>query len=435
MTRGAVTRGAVTRAGTTVAAGVSHAPGASAPGADGTTGSAAVATDAVQADGTVASFAAGRGAVRTVVTLGAGCALLFAAVVLRQGVAVFARAGESLAGGARALALAQTIALVLLPVGTAALALALAWRGTSRPDTRALALFLALLGYAPSGDLVASVLQQLAGPAAREAGYALRDTLYLLACAALVRFAAVFPRPLAVAELGRGRWAALRAAPLDGPRWWRAAALGALAGAGAMQLVGALGVGARGRAAAVALCSAAPGSSARALAAADLRARRARLTDAERRRLYWVLQGLVAASAVAAVASAVRLAELFGLWAIPVASWYVLTVIAGLDLAVLFLAVAMFYEGAFDPALAIRRTALAGVVATVMVFVFVGAEQLLEETLRRWTGVSDRLGGIVTGGVVAFSFEPVKRRVERVVERGLARLGVAPAGDGARPDA
>ena len=52
---------------------------------------------------------------------------------------------------------------------------------------------------------------------------------------------------------------------------------------------------------------------------------------------------------------------------------------------------------------------VAGLVGTVMVFLFVGVEQLLEETLRAWVGFGDRAGGILTGGMVALSFEPVTR--------------------------
>jgi hypothetical protein len=80
----------------------------------------------------------------------------------------------------------------------------------------------------------------------------------------------------------------------------------------------------------------------------------------------------------------------------------------------------MFYAGALDPLLAIRRTATAGLVGVAMVFIFAITQQLVHEYLVAMVGLSDRAGGMVTGGIVALSFEPVQRRLHTLVTRWLS---------------
>lgn len=160
-----------------------------------------------------------------------------------------------------------------------------------------------------------------------------------------------------------------------------------------------------------------------AMAVQNLATTRRDLRDDQRRQRDWILQGFVAATSVMLVASALKLVQMVGGYLVPFAKWYVFALALGLDLIIGFLAVAMFYQGAIEPRLAIRRTAVAGLVGTALVFVFVGVEQLVEETMRGWIGLGDRWGGILTGGVVALSFEPLKHRITHMVERMMGGHG------------
>jgi hypothetical protein len=157
-----------------------------------------------------------------------------------------------------------------------------------------------------------------------------------------------------------------------------------------------------------------------AVAVANLRLGYA-LADAEgRRRIFWIVEGFLAGTGIVVVASAVKLATMVG-GSGAGAGWYPLAGFAALFVMVVCLGIAMFGAGAIDPALVVRRTALVGAVGVAMIFLFAGVEQAVQQYVGEWLGWSDRLGGIVTGGIVALSVDPVKRQVEALAARILAR--------------
>jgi hypothetical protein len=300
------------------------------------------------------------------------------------------------------------------------LGLALLWRVAPRPDARALAAFAGMAawffawggiarlnGGNQPGSLLHGVVEQSVPVAV------------LFGLAALLRFSVLFPRPLTPADLpGRARRLLL-----DGRVAW-GGAVGWVALVAALAWVDTL-VMARHPRAAPLLWMVVPATIALmlatlAVAVANLRLGYA-LADAEgRRRIFWIVEGFLAGTGIVVVASAVKLATMVG-GSGAGAGWYPLAGFAALFVMVVCLGIAMFGAGAIDPALVVRRTALVGAVGVAMIFLFAGVEQAVQQYVGEWLGWSDRLGGIVTGGIVALSVDPVKRQVEALAARILAR--------------
>jgi hypothetical protein len=315
-------------------------------------------------------------------------------------------------------------------LAAAGLAGALLWRSSTRPDARALAIFLALLAFVGTGD----------------AGYLLRHRVHLApvldravdlsfpfavvgAIGALLRFSSLFPRPLTRGEILASGFAPRLRAWLASPgvRW--SVVAGACLLAAGPDLMGSSLDRLVGRPVDVtpALRSLFVLLALIGLACVVENLRTAhRVADAEgRRRIHWVLEGVLAATVVLVIVSGLKLLQMATGYATPLRIWYPLAFMLALLLLVLALAFAMFFAGAVDPDLAIRRTAVAGIAGVVAIFVFAGVEQLVQEYLATRLGLSDHLGGVLTGGVVALTFDRVKSGVERRLGHRHAG-GVAP---------
>jgi hypothetical protein len=314
-----------------------------------------------------------------------------------------------------------TVLLLTLLSGPAAavLSLVLAWRSGHREDARALATFLALTGFVLGGDGLWFLVQGSGVPAWLASTADLSVPVCGLAgMAAMLRFSCTFPRPLAPAELPPAQ------------RWCTDA--GAVRRVAAWAIAALIVVPESARIAAAAWWQPLPELRAvkyvvlamlvasLALSATNLRAGH-RGADAEgRRRIYWVLEGFLLATAIAVVASALKLLQDVTGYTPPLRFWYPLAIVAAFTALLACLAIAMFYAGAVDPALAIRRTAVAGLVGLAMVVLFAALEQALQGWLGARLGLSDRAGGIMTGVMVGFAFEPVRARTAAFVERVLA---------------
>lgn len=81
----------------------------------------------------------------------------------------------------------------------------------------------------------------------------------------------------------------------------------------------------------------------------------------------------------------------------------------------------VFYHGAVDPALALRKTTVYGAMAIAAVFLFAGLESLVSELLEEGLGVSGLVGSIVVGGAVALAIAPLYGKLRAVAERFLPR--------------
>jgi hypothetical protein len=330
----------------------------------------------------------------------------------------------------------SVVAVVLLTLcsgpAAAVLSLALAWRSWHRDDARALATFLAFAAFALAGDGVWWLMRLSRAPEwLRDAAGLSVPVCVLAGMAAMLRFSCTFPRPLAADELRPASAAPSRAALwlAAAQRWSTDAAAVRRAAAWTIGLLILLPEGARIAAkagglafleldilkyAVLGLLLASMGVS-----ALNLRAGHRRADEEGRRRIFWVLEGFLLATGIAALASALKLMQDVVGYAPPVRFWYPLAMMAAFAALLACLAVAMFYAGAVDPELAVRRTAVAGLVGLMMVVMFATVEQLLQGWLGHRLGLGDRAGGILTGVTVGLAFEPLRARTAALVERLL----------------
>ncbi len=94
----------------------------------------------------------------------------------------------------------------------------------------------------------------------------------------------------------------------------------------------------------------------------------------------------------------------------------------GIAVVVLSIALSVFYRGAIDPGLALRRTTIYSMLALVLTTVFVGLEGLASASVITSLGVSSQTGALIAGSVTALVFNPVRQRVEIGVERLVNHL-------------
>lgn len=334
--------------------------------------------------------------------------------------------------GLRIVIIGAILLTLLSGPAAAVLALALAWRSWHREDARALATFLALTAFVLAGDGLWWLMRLSRAPEWLTSLASLSIPVCALAgMAAMLRFSGTFPRPLSAHEIapGDGGRSRARRALAAAQRW---STDGAAVGRAATWLIlGLIVVPETVRVLlAVAGVRLSPLSAVKyavlgillasmAVSALNLRAGH-RVADAEgRRRIFWVLEGFLLATGIAVVASALKVLQDVTGYVPPVGFWYPLALLAAFAALLGCLAVAMFYAGAVDPALTVRRTAVAGLVGLGMVVLFATIEQVLQGWLGHRLGLSDRMGGILTGVVVGLAFEPLRSRTAAFVERVL----------------
>jgi len=151
----------------------------------------------------------------------------------------------------------------------------------------------------------------------------------------------------------------------------------------------------------------------------------------ERRRSFWIMEGVLVFLAMeglwAAIAVTARVVALpFRMD--PFTSW--LTIFEGWAALTCF-AIAIFFYGAFDSALVLRRTAILSVTSGLGLLLFIGVEETLGQGLATLLGLNSGAGAIVAGVVAAVAFRPVSERLDRVLTRRsverLASTSDAPA--------
>ncbi|HEY7767559.1 hypothetical protein [Longimicrobium sp.] len=349
--------------------------------------------------------------------------------------AMAVRAGEALLTPG---VIGVVLLLVLAPLSAAGLALVLAWRSWMRDDARVLALFLGLLSYALGAEGTWSVLRKSGLP---DWAVSVLDTGMPLAAVAgmavMIRFSGIFPRPLSPRDIRPGvsragriaayaqLWAMDPARLRSTAAWFcglvvvvpQALSISTDLRGDEIDLV----VYAKYLVLAALLATV-------TLSAANLRTNY-RLADAAgRRQVFWVLEGFLFATAVAVLASALKLLQNATGYQAPLPHWYALALVGAFLGLLACLAIALFGSGALDPSLALRRTAVSGMLGLLAVVLFAVSEQVMQEWLGARLGLSPRTGGIVTGVALGLAFEPLRTRTSAFVERQLARFGAeAPA--------
>jgi class 3 adenylate cyclase len=349
----------------------------------------------------------------------------------------------------------------VMGVAAGVIALTMAWKLPGRPDARALTVFF-LLEFAPTWPLISL------GVVSEASAANLRFTMAYLGFASLVRFAALFPRPLTAIDVrtSMGSWwrPAENPEPLPARRWarlsrrartrsqttverlerklpprfrisgmWTDVLVVLLRPGAVWALYGAAGLlPAVVSRAGVDDLRHVPGWPILALAyflavnvpllampfyawigwhGAD---------PAGRRRILWLVQGVITFFWMVTVLGWLMVfAQLSGT---DTRSWGRL--VMGLPLLVLLVSigVATFYHGALDPRLAIRRTTIYGVVGLVLVSAFVVAEGLASGFVAVRLRLPEQVGMLLPSILVALAFAPVRNRVERGVNRWIDRL-------------
>lgn len=129
---------------------------------------------------------------------------------------------------------------------------------------------------------------------------------------------------------------------------------------------------------------------------------------AGRRAITWIAQAVVAGGVFIVAGLTVRALERVLGIALPNAlePWLLL---CGMFSGALFLMFAVFYRGALDPALLVRRTALYGALAPVFVFLFAGIENVATDFLATRLGTDSGIGTWIAAGIIAVVVAAVRR--------------------------
>jgi class 3 adenylate cyclase len=145
-----------------------------------------------------------------------------------------------------------------------------------------------------------------------------------------------------------------------------------------------------------------------ACAGAALRINYARSDEEERRRALWVVEGALSWFWILIplfVAERLLERRLEG------TPWEQVILSVGFPFVALVmvcsLGFAVLYQGALDPRLAVQRTTLYGVLASVMVLGFAIAEGLIGDLVVSRLGLPVGSGAWIAGGLVAFTFQPL----------------------------
>lgn len=164
----------------------------------------------------------------------------------------------------------------------------------------------------------------------------------------------------------------------------------------------------------------------------------------DRRRMLWVVEGSLLGGVLpilvwvllaflpghdftAGLVVPAELAEKGSRFRILMAGWMMpagLVFTAGVVMAV-------FYDGALDPRLALRKTTLYGLVGIALVFLFGIVETVASDLVLAPMGMDTGVGSWIAGGAAAFAFGPLQEALKGKVDRAF---GSRFAADGQGPD-
>lgn len=144
-------------------------------------------------------------------------------------------------------------------------------------------------------------------------------------------------------------------------------------------------------------------------------------SEEERRRLFWIFEAVLLVLISNIFTAMTVLAAL--VFDAPALSSPALRIVgnAGYVLALACIALAIFYSGALDVGLVVRRTAILTAAATTVVLLFLALQALVVNTVAARLGMERGWGSVLAGALSAFAFRPVDRYVDRRIEGWLAR--------------
>jgi hypothetical protein len=219
-----------------------------------------------------------------------------------------------------------------------------------------------------------------------------------------VRFSQLFPRPLQRSEvmaLGRGRLtkplASLFAFGLDPRVFWPVAVVGE-------GLVLGLPWGWLYMAHVMFVSL---------LAAGYFYAGYRRGSEAERQRIFWLMEAAVVFAATELIFYALNALYALQIFDINREFWASWLHLAMVWATLLCFVLAIFYKGAFDSRLVLRRTTVASAAGALAVVIFITMETAVTETLEGVFGFESRAGTIAGGVAVALLLRPITDRIDR----------------------
>jgi hypothetical protein len=325
--------------------------------------------------------------------------------------------------------------------GTALLACALAalllWKAADRPDGRALTLFLGFLSLfwgslfrfmSVSGeeDSISVMVSYGGGFVSQSALIAL-----LLAGAAFLRFAALFPRPLTADRLPPARRAMwlrrLRQATLRPLPVWGAAALVIAAETWLIDVVAYFAPDNAGTTLWMPLQVAlwtwvglyiAYLATAIAVGLRNLRTSYRIATPAERSRMQWLLAGFrIAAWMAVGAIGIILLIVMTDLGGEALGAAIPLVLVLAPLVIVLCATVGVLYSGAIDTALVLQKSTIYGALGAIAVVTFAGIENALSNLLEQRLGLPGIFGAMVAGGLVTAALIPLRNLLMKRVHR------------------
>jgi class 3 adenylate cyclase len=338
----------------------------------------------------------------------------------------------------RTMTAGRVVAKLAALLSAGVLAAAVAWRASHQPASASLLVF--LLGMATLFGPALEMLFAFGAPI--RALSAAFDALAVLTAAAFLRFATLFPKPLLPAIAPVLRWhrpagrvgrkpklaAAVELTALRGPlralqvRSLSPAWVWGVAGGYAVLFFIVLQGESSGedvfRMSQVSLLLAFVGI---VLGLRHLQTGYAIADAAGRRGLLWVVHGF---AATIWMLVAIVVISFLSLGFIPAGAAVATIVVLKsgvVPVVVLSMAAAIFYFGALDPRLAIRRTSVYTPLCLLLLLVFGGVENLLNSALATMVGMPTAAGTVLAGSVTLFALRPLRRRLDRWSSALLAR--------------
>lgn len=134
--------------------------------------------------------------------------------------------------------------------------------------------------------------------------------------------------------------------------------------------------------------------------------------DEARRRIFWLLEAALVFLATELLLLLVRLLSLLNILRLDVRAWHDVVHPLQTWTALACFALAIFFHGAFDSRLVVRRTTVASLGGALVVVLFITLETAVSEALEALFGFESQVGTIVAGVTVALLFRPIVQKIE-----------------------
>ena len=136
-------------------------------------------------------------------------------------------------------------------------------------------------------------------------------------------------------------------------------------------------------------------------------------SEEERQRIFWLMEAAVVFVAVELIYYALNVIHALEIFNINRPLWGSWLHVGMIWATLLCIALAIFYRGAFDSRLVLRRTTVASVAGALAVVIFITMETAVTETLEGVFGFQSRVGTIAGGAAVALLLRPITERIDR----------------------